>query len=151
MTGDQAKDIVTMLKAATGGRVDEDTSVYFESSLEQLEYESALSAATLGARTWRYFPSWADFREAYKGQQRAREPVGEQRNDLPVRKERMPFWVKRWAASRYLFAKFGKDQDMRWFPEQSQWVDTTTERMPDDEWVIEAERVSDQEVWKVLT
>lgn len=100
MTPEQARDIVTLLRAATGGRVNEDTVAYFESSLEDLEYEPALSAATLGARTWRYFPSWADFRDAYRGQQRAREPVGEQR--YPVEKPpKYPEWLHVWTWARH--------------------------------------------------
>lgn len=101
MTRDQARDIVNLLRAATGGRVNEDTIAYFEASLEDLEYEPALTAATLGARTWRYFPSWADFRDAYRGQQRAREPVGEHRADLPVSKPtKYPEWCWVWLWAR---------------------------------------------------
>lgn len=102
MTPEQAKDIALLLRAATGGRANEDTIAYFESSLEGLEYELALTAATLGARTWRYFPSWADFRDAYRGQERARGPVGEQRSVPPVSKPaKYPEWCWVWSWARF--------------------------------------------------
>ncbi len=63
----------------------------------------------------------------------------------------IPHWVRRWIAARYLYARFGKDQDLRAFREQGGEVDPrTTDWMPDGEWDEEAEHVTDKDVWKAV-
>ena len=53
-------------------------------------------------------------------------------------------------AARYLHAKFGKDQDMRRFPEQQDWGNPDMPLMPADQWLEEAEHVTDRQVWNTL-
>ena len=118
MLEEQAKEIVILLSAATGGRSNPDTRAYYEAQLPSLDYQTALNTATMGSVTWRSFPSWAEFREMYRAQQKLHEPTGEQRMDLPKlpKETKIPLWVRRWTCARYLFERFGKDQDLRWFP-----------------------------------
>lgn len=153
MTEAQATDIITMIRAACASRVDEDTVAYFGARLMALDQEAALAAATMGVVTWRRFPSWADFNELYQAQRKLKQPSGEQRSREDDRQSRgvreIPFWVRRWIAARFLFARFGRDRDLRAFREQEIIVGPV-EFMPDGEWVEEAEKVSDKDVWGAL-
>lgn len=62
----------------------------------------------------------------------------------------MPLWVKRWVCARFLFARLGKEVDMRSFREQQPHVDSSKEFMPDDAWVKEAEKISDKQAWAAI-
>lgn len=156
MTEDQANEVVMLIRAATGGQVNEEKVGFFTAALLHLDYEVALSTATTGSVIWRFFPSWAEFKEIYRTQIKLREPVGEQR-DLPdsnpriERGRKIPYWVKRWVAARFLYSRFGREQDLRWFPEQRGFTDPSNERMPDSEWIDEAEQITDEDVWKAVT
>jgi len=79
MTEAQAEEVVMLIRAATGGRADENTVNYFAAAMQVLDYDLALAAASVGTITWRWFPSWAEFKEVYRAQKRLAEPVGEQR------------------------------------------------------------------------
>lgn len=162
MTEQEAVSIVTLMKAAAAHPVDQDVVEYFITRLTQMDYQMGLAAATVGAGIWRRFPAWAGYMEVYRAQRAISEPAGEQRSadrtpiraaDVPVSRE-VPFWVKRWIAARFLYARFEKDQDFRVFPEEEPQL-TAYERkdiqwMPDDEWVDEGQKVSDREVWGTL-
>lgn len=103
MTQAQADEIIALLRAATGGRVQESTASYFSAALRDMDYEIALSSATTGATVWRFFPSWAEFKEIYSTQKKLLEPVGEQRTDLPSRSkygDAAPEWVWVWSWAR---------------------------------------------------
>lgn len=152
MTSEQSEEVIAVMRASTGGRADPETVGYFLAGLSRLNYDSALAAASTGSIVWRYFPSWAQFMEIYKAQERLREPAGEQRMDLPpVVKERgIPLFVRRWVAARFLYERFGKKQDLRWFEEQRQYVDAREEKMPDDAWLEEAKRISEKDVWAAV-
>ena len=156
MTEAQATDIVTMIRAACASRVDDDTIAYFGARLMALDHDVALTAATMGVVGWTRFPSWAQFNEMYQAQRKLKQPSGEQRYQEEVRQTRgvreIPFWVRRWIAARFLFARFGRERDWRAFPEQEIIVGppSLVEQMPADEWNEEAEKVSDKEVWGAL-
>lgn len=155
MTEQQANEIVTLIRAACASRVEDDTIAYFGARLSALDYEAALSAATMGTVSWRRFPSWADFNEMYQAQRKLRQPSGEQREREKEHRSsgvrEIPFWVRRWIAARFLFFRFGKERDLRSFREQEIIVGPVPEFMPDGEWSEEAEQVSDKEVWGSLT
>lgn len=131
MNGGQAHDIVSLLRAATRGHVDEAKTAYFEAALLALEYEPALAAANMGTVTWRVFPSWAEFKEVYRAQTRLRE-VDEAAENHRRRPEAefkrgvaAPEWVWVWSWCRgWTFP--GRDPtEKRPFPQQTQHVDTT--------------------------
>jgi len=144
-----------LLRAATTTPISADTIDYFSVALLPLEYEPALTAATKGVRVhWRRFPSWFDFREAYNNELKLREPDATSVQDAlgisPEGKRVIPFWVKRWIAARFLFARWGREQDTRPFTEQKDRLTSLAgeiEWMPEDEWVEEANHVSDDDVW----
>lgn len=136
MNEEQAKEVVTLIRAATGGRADESTIHYFEAALSGLDYELALSAASVGTITWRWFPSWAEFKEVYRAHKRLAEPVGEQRSvperdypsdgsgssepvDVGKRGDHAPEWVHVWSWCRLARAP----RNFRGFPQQDGWTD----------------------------
>jgi hypothetical protein len=61
----------------------------------------------------------------------------------------LPMWVKRWTAARYLYGRFGREQDMRIFPEQRD-SHALGEMMPAGEWVEEGAKVRDKDVWQAI-
>lgn len=149
----EAEDILALLKGAfPAHRLDPtDRDVWIE-SFSPLDADLAFQAVMRGRNEWTMFPSWARFKEAYRLQQRLREPVGEQRSEIPRAmpgvEYRLAEWIRRWAAARYLYTRFGKEQDMRPFREQAEYVDPLTkEWMPDDAWVEEGARITDEDVW----
>jgi hypothetical protein len=145
----EAADVLALLKGAfPAHKMDPtDREVWME-SFRQLDADLATQAVLRGRNEWVMFPSWARFREAYRLQERLREPVGEQRAALPpIDKNKMPLWIRRWAAARYLYKRFGREQDMRRFVEQGDYADPMLAVMPDGEWEKEAERVTDKDVW----
>lgn len=152
MTEDQAQQVITLIKAACGSRVDADQIDYFTARLIALDYQIGLAAASTGSIVWRRFPSWAEFFEHYKAQDHLRAPVGEQRIEEPLPKRyEIPHWVKRFIAARFLYARFGRDQDLRPFREQERYLDSATaDWMPEGEWEEKAEHVSDRQVWGAL-
>lgn len=107
MTSTEAAEIVTLLRAATGGRVDENTIDYFNAALLPLDYEIALSTATTGTAVWRFFPSWAEFKEIYWTQKKLREPAVAPSQMLPPKEkygESAPEWVHVWVWCRQMRA-----------------------------------------------
>jgi hypothetical protein len=145
VTAEQAKDIVSLLRAATRGQVDDEKASYFEAALLHLEYDWALAAATVGLITWQYFPSWAEFKEGYRAQKRLAEPVGEQRSaEEPEYKRGIaaPEWVWVWSWCRGWSPTAARDPvEERPFPQQANYVDVTKAMTTDeyeelrDEWV----------------
>jgi hypothetical protein len=158
MTESDAREVVMLLRAATTTPISADTIDYFSVALLPFDYEAALTAATKGVRVhWRRFPSWFEFREAYNAELKLRDDDGRSAQDaMPKRteegggKKTIPFWVKRWIAARFLFTRWGRDQDLRPFTEQKDRLTSLAgeiEWMPEDEWVEEANHVSDDDVW----
>jgi hypothetical protein len=152
MKDSEAQDIIRLIDGATGGRVRPNVEAVFKESLIPLDASLATDALMAGRRDWHWFPSWSQFAEAYRAQERLRMPVGEQRDAvLPPVQQKVPFWVKRWIASRYLYVRFGRDQDMRPFHEQRDYVDPESAKwMPDGEWDEEAKHVTESEVWNAV-
>lgn len=153
MKENEARDVLGMLKAATGGsnKSDQTTEDFWLEALTHMDADLASRAVLAGIRDWKWFPSWAEFREAYNAQQKLREPVGEQRAVTLPKPSKIPLWIRRWTAARYLYDRFGRDQDLRPFREQAEFVDPqTTEWMPDEEWLKEAARVTEAEVWGAI-
>lgn len=152
MTRDQSDEVIMLVSAATSGKADQSTLDYFSAALAPLDYEVALSAATIGKDFWRFFPSWAEFKEMYRLQERQLRPKPSPSESLPPipKNSKIPEWVRRWVAARFLYSRFGKAKDLRPFPEQGDWVDPKAEKMPPDAWVDEAKHVADADVWATV-
>ena len=140
MKPEQASDIVALLRAATRGKPDDEKSGYFEAALLHLDYAPALAAANMGSVTWRMFPSWAEFKEAYRAQTRLSEidDTIERRKieqDEYKRGVAAPEWVWVWSWARGWSAKGRDPAEKRPFPQQAQYTDTT-EVMTMDEYEL---------------
>ena len=92
-------------------------------------------------------PTPQAYREVVQRIRRDRRPIEPVAQE---KKTKLAFWVKRWAAARFLYEHFGRERDMRPFPEQADYIDPTKERMPPDEWVEEAKKLSDADVWAAV-
>lgn len=169
MKPEEARDLIGMMKAGTRGLPLQDEEVgFWEMQLERLDADLATKAVLAGVRDWTMFPAWSEFYDAYKVQQRLSSPDTYYRSpDPPPNVREVPFWVKRLIAARYLYRRFGKSRDMRPFGEQvaglrelrsyhggadksGYTIPTQKELMPESEWVEEAKRVSDEDVWRTI-
>lgn len=152
MKTNEAKDLLAMMGAATSGAgLDATKQAFWEEQLSHLDAEQATQAVLLGIRAWKFFPSWSDFLQIYAGLSKLGESERETERivDLASRRpvKEIPFWVKRWACARMLYARFDKERDERRFAEQVEFSDPTAEAMPDDAWVNEAKTISSAEAW----
>lgn len=153
---EEARDLIAMMHAATGGRMTGERQGFWEAQLQHLDGDIATHAMLAGIKVWKHFPSWADFGEVYTAESRRRS----ERQESLVRRQHeqtflpataLPFWVKRWAAARMLFAAFGRERDERPFREQLAGVEVPGLRlMPDDEWMHEAEQITDAQAFSAL-
>lgn len=125
----------------------------FMESLLPYDAEIATQALAKAHIAVTYRPQFAEFFTFYRAEQAARnaEQSASAIAAAPAAKpSRLPLWVRRWIVARYLFARFGRDQDMRRFAEQQDWADHRVPLMPADEWVAEANAIGDREAVRAL-
>lgn len=154
MTDEQANEITLLISSAVGGVPEETRLEFFRVALKKLDYEMALSTANIGKEIWKWFPAWAEFKEVYRAQEKLREPVGEQRENLPpvTKGKTIEPWLRRWAAARFYYEMFDRKRDLRPFKEQAVMSNPLeTDWMPDDEWVEESERITDEMVRRTVS
>lgn len=147
-----AFDVTEMvLRSWPGGRVwtAEEMEAYAK-GLMWMDAEIATHAVAAAQQKVPHRPHVAELREFYDLERAKRRATIERTPEPPPRKEKVPLWVRRWVAARYLYKRFGKDQDLRSFPEQQQFMDPYAEVMPADAWLAEAEHVTDAQVWRTL-
>jgi hypothetical protein len=114
----------------------------------QLDCEILVQAVVLAQRELEHRPSVAELRQFYRLEQANRRETFTAPADR--KPERVPLWVRRWVAARFLHDEFGRTKDERRFPEQQDWADPDLPLMPPDEWLSEAEHVTDQQVWRMV-
>ena len=122
----------------------------YASGLMRYDAEFAVAAVAAAQQKLMYRPSVAELREFYDLERAKRRAVAERPVEPRAKKEKVPLWVRRWVAARYLHAQFGKEQDMRRFPEQQDQYSPDMPLMPPTEWLDEAEHVTDERVWRTL-
>jgi hypothetical protein len=117
-----------------------------------MKYDAATLTRAVAAAQQKlmYRPSVAELREFYDLERAKTRASAELPVEPRARIEKVPLWVRRWVAARYLYARFGKEQDMRRFPEQQDKYSPDMEMMPADAWLEEAEHVTDKQVWATL-
>lgn len=129
MTESDAFEVVGLIKAATAGRVEQSTLDYYSAALRGLDYNTALSAATIGTITWRKFPSWAEFKEVYRAQERLARPP---ENQLPPKEEVSDESFKRgshiaeWVHVYYWCRMIREPRTLESFPQQEGHVDPSS-------------------------
>ena len=147
MTRDESLEITQMI--LTNWRVrdwSKEEIDAFARGIQHLEAEIAVSAVARASRDLKYAPKIAEFHEVYRAERshlRSHlEPTPEPQGQ-PI-----PLWVKRWMCSRYLYAQFGKERDLRRFPEQGDHGDLTHELMPEGAWLDEANTMDENGAMK---
>lgn len=117
-----------------------------------MKYDAATLTRSVAAAQQKlmYRPSVAELREFYDLERAKTRASAERPVEPRARIEKVPLWVRRWVAARYLYARFGKAQDMRRFPEQQDKYSPDMKMMPADAWLEEAEHVTDKQVWATL-
>jgi hypothetical protein len=125
----------------------------FVESLLPYDAEIATQALAKAHIAVTYRPQFAEFYTFYRAEQNARyaeESATRVAAETPAKPGKLPLWVRRWIAARYLHKRFGRDQDMRRFPEQQEWADHRVPLMPGDEWVAEATAIDDRQAIRAL-
>ena len=112
----------------------------FATGIQWLDAEIAVSTVVRASRELKYPPRIAEFLEVYRAEKASLRPIIAPPENKP---KPLDLWIKRWICARYLYAKFGKEQDMRRFREQGDYGDFTVEQMPEEAWTKEAERLDD--------
>ncbi len=140
-----------VIRSWPGGRLwtAEEMDAY-ATGLMWMSAEHAVNAVAAAQQRLTHRPAVAELREFYDIE-RAKHRAKQERPATPLpKRERVPLWVRRWVAARYLHAMFGKEVDMRRFPEQQDRHSPDMDMMPPDAWLDEAEHVTDDRVWRTL-
>lgn len=151
MTDEDAVAVMKMINGHWGLNMDEPTRKLWMAALIDEDAQSSVAVVAHLAQKMHYAPKISDFKEVMRLLHPPQEPPPLMPQPKLKREEKIPLWIRRWIAARYLYRRFGREQDMRPFPEQAGHVDPlTSEWMPDEEWVAEAERVTDADVWGAI-
>lgn len=152
MTYDEALTVTAMVINAwpTSRPWTEDEMDMYARGLLVLDAATAVATINTAQQQTKHRPSVAELREFYSIERAKIRAQVERPVEKYVKKEKVPLWVRRWVAARYLHRQFGREQDLRRFPEQQGWADPDLELMPPTEWLEEAEHVTDERVWKTL-
>ncbi len=153
MTYNEALDVVGMVvRSWPGGRewTSEEMDAY-ATGIMWMAPEPAVAAVAAALQRVQYRPSVAELREFYDIERaKTRAATEKPERQWPQKRETVPLWVRRWVAARYLYRSFGKDQDMRRFPQQQMQHSPDFEMMPADAWLDEAEHVTEDRVWRTI-
>lgn len=123
----------------------------YATGLQTYDAETCVKAVAVAQQKLMYRPSVAELREFYDLVRAKTRAAADKPAEKWEKKEKVPLWVRRWVAARYLHSMFGKDRDMRRFPEQQDWGNPYADLMPADAWLDEADHVTEDRVWKTLS
>ncbi len=123
--------------------LDEEEIDLYARSIQDMDAELTTHTVLKAVKDMPYRPTVADLRERVRSERKLLAPQVE----TPERPEGrpLPLWIRRWICARMLYERFGKERDMRGFPEQGDVRDLTAELMPEGAWVEEAESIGDKE------
>lgn len=144
MTRDESLQVVEMILSHWHSNREwtkEEIDVYAR-LIQDMDIELTMSAVIKAAKEIAYRPSISELRERVRAEKRRLAPAVE---PLEAKLTPLPHWVKRWICARMLYKQFGKEQDLRRFPEQGDWGDLTMEVMPEGAWEKEAASMSDEQ------
>lgn len=119
---------------------------YYARGIESLEAETATLAVERAQKVLNHRPTVSDLIGFY----RALQVGATVRPPASGKPSKMPTVVKEWICARYLYAAFGRDQDMRRFAFQGDWGDPDISLMPPGEWANEAASLGDGRAWTVF-
>jgi hypothetical protein len=152
MTHDEALTVTEMvINSWPEGRVwTAEQITAYANGIHNLDAELAVHAVNLAQKSQDRRPSVHELRGYYQAVRTTREASSAPAASRYEKPEKLEPWVKRWAAARFFYDRFGRERDLRRFPEQHQYVDTTTEEMPADEWLEESQHLTDAEIRKAV-
>lgn len=145
MTRDDSLEIVRMILSGwpQAKPLDEEEIDLYARSIQDLDAEIVTHTVLKAVKDMPYRPTVADLRERVRAEKKLLAP---QVDPIPPSEGRpLPLWVKRWICARMLYERFGKERDLRGFPEQGDSRDLTAELMPEGAWVEEAESIEERE------
>ena len=151
MTRDDAITITSMVLNgwAKPDWTDGQTEAYVN-ALVPYDADHMTSAVALAHKELQFRPPFSELYQYYRAAKAdAASRQGPPRY-TPERANRLPLWVKRWVCARFLYAKFGRERDMRTFPEQREWSGPEERLMPAEEWVEEANKITDRDAVKAV-
>lgn len=145
MTRDDSLQIVRMLLSGwpQAKPLDEEEIDLYARSIQDLDAELVTHTVLKAVKDMPYRPTVADLRERVRAEKKLLAPQVEPLE--PTVGHPLPTWVRRWICARMLYERFGKERDLRRFPEQGDFGDLTVELMPEGAWVEEAESIGDKE------
>ncbi len=160
MTRDDSLTIVQMLvNSYPGSHWHEGSIDAYARAIEPLDAALATAAVARAVKELDYYPKVATLRELVRIERALAdpEPPADRMASVPEFKRDIPHWVKRWVVAR-------RHGDMRVLPEQKVgydslqrddpssrayvWPDQTI--MPADQWLEEADHVTDEQVFRTL-
>jgi hypothetical protein len=149
VTREESLTIVQMILTHWRGKdwTKEEIDAYAR-SIQDLDAALTTSAVARAAKEIKYRPPIAELREYVRAERNRLAPAVR-----PVDRSGwgpIPLWVKRWICARMLYAHFGRDRDLRRFPEQGDFGDLTREVMPENEWLEEANSLTDADFRKAF-
>lgn len=153
MTRDDAISITSMVLNgwAKPDWTDGQTEAYVN-ALVPYDPELMTAAVALAHKELQFRPPFSELYQYYRA---AKADVASRQDPPPTtasgNRNTLPLWVKRWVCARYLYARFGRERDMRTFPEQRDWAGPEGALMPPGEWVEEAQRISDRDAARAVT
>ena len=151
MTRDDAISITSMVLNgwAKPDWTDGQTEAYVN-ALIPYDADHMTNAVALAHRELQFRPPFSELYGYYKAAKADDAARRGPKVYTPEKGNKLPFWVKRWVCARFLYAKFGKEKDMRTFPEQRQWSGPEGLLMPPNEWVDEANRITDLDAMRAV-
>lgn len=120
--------------------------------IQHLEAGIATRAVERAQRTMTHRPTVADMTGICRSMAVNATTISPSRGyePLPAKPTKMPGWVREWICARYLYASFGREQDMRRFTEMQDWGDPNMSLMPPGAWANEAASLSDGRAWSAF-
>lgn len=145
MTRDESLVIVRMILSGwpQAKELDQEEIDLYARSIQDMPAELTTHTVLKAVKDTQYRPTVAELRERVRAEKKLLAP--QVAPIEPLEGKSLPLWVKRWVCARMLYERFGKERDLRRFPEQGNYGDLTVEQMPDGAWVEEAESIGDKE------
>lgn len=111
--------------------------------IEDLDAEVLTSTVIRASKEMTFAPRINELRERYKSEKRRLAPTVDPKGDAAP--QPLPQWVKRWVCARLLYSRWGKERDLRRFPEQGEFGDESVEQMPEGAWEEEASSIPEEQ------
>jgi hypothetical protein len=143
VTRDESLQIVRMVLSGwpQAKELDQEEIDLYARSIQDMDAELTTHAVLKAVKDSQYRPTVAELRERVRAERKLLAPQVDPIE--PSVGKPLQMWVRRWICARMLYERFGKERDLRGFPEQASFRDLTLEKMPEGAWVEEAESLGE--------